>query len=123
MSNFTENTGYFAGPGPPAEPAALGRFIRHMQLRDSRPISGWNATILVGAILLMALALGVTWSRVARLESAVERMDRTISAMMASQDSALAPISPLLLDYELDLPGRGEIFPAMVSSGAPDYWP
>ena len=33
-----------------------------------------------------------------------------------------APVTPLLLQYKLDLPGRGEIFPAM-SSAARDYWP
>src|SRR3954463_8019264 len=33
-----------------------------------------------------------------------------------------APVTPLLLQYKLDLPGRGEIFPAM-SSAARDDWP
>ena len=95
-----------------------------MELRRlHRPFPGRGTTVLVGGILLLALLLGVTWDRVRRLERTVEQMDRTIHALRASQDSALAPISPLLLDYELDLPGRGEIFPAMVSSGAPDYWP
>lgn len=37
--------------------------------------------------------------------------------------AALPPASPLLLRYQLDLPGRGEIFPALVASGASDYWP
>jgi hypothetical protein len=32
------------------------------------------------------------------------------------------PVTPLLLQYKLDLPGRGEIFPAM-SAAARDYWP
>ena len=95
-----------------------------MELRGlHRAISRSGATIFVGGIVFLALAIGVTWHRMDRLENTVERLDRTITALLASQDSALAPISPLLLDYELDLPGRGEIFPALVSSGAPDYWP
>ncbi len=37
--------------------------------------------------------------------------------------SAQGPVSPLLLHYQLDLPGRGEIFPALDAAGAVDYWP
>jgi hypothetical protein len=32
-------------------------------------------------------------------------------------------VSPLLVDYRLDTPGRGELFPAMSTSAASDYWP
>lgn len=34
-----------------------------------------------------------------------------------------APVSPLLLHYRLDLPGRGEVFPALSAGLAADYWP
>jgi hypothetical protein len=37
--------------------------------------------------------------------------------------SASEPVSPLLLHYQMDLPGRGEIFPALSSGNAADYWP
>lgn len=37
--------------------------------------------------------------------------------------NAPIPVSPLLLHYQLDLPGRGEIFPALTSGNAADYWP
>src|SRR6266481_7914935 len=33
------------------------------------------------------------------------------------------PVSPLQVHYQLDLPGRGEIFPALFGSQAADYWP
>src|SRR5579864_8868090 len=33
------------------------------------------------------------------------------------------PISPFQVHYRLDLPGGGEIFPALTSCAAPHYWP
>jgi len=33
------------------------------------------------------------------------------------------PISPFQVRYQLDLPGGGEIFPALTSCAAPHYWP
>src|SRR5690349_11220178 len=33
------------------------------------------------------------------------------------------PVSPLQVQYRLDLPGRGEIFPALAGSQASEYWP
>ena len=33
------------------------------------------------------------------------------------------PISPLQVRYQLDIPGGGEIFPALTSCGPPHYWP
>ena len=32
-------------------------------------------------------------------------------------------VSPLLVRYQLDVPGRGEIFPALFSDNVSDYWP
>lgn len=37
--------------------------------------------------------------------------------------TATGPVSPLLVRYQVDLPGRGEIFPALAASNATDYWP
>jgi hypothetical protein len=34
-----------------------------------------------------------------------------------------APASPLQVQYQLNLPGRGEIFPALAGAKASDYWP
>jgi len=33
------------------------------------------------------------------------------------------PASPLQIQYQLNLPGRGEIFPALAGAQAADYWP
>jgi hypothetical protein len=33
------------------------------------------------------------------------------------------PISPLRVHYQLDIPGGGEIFPALTSCAPPHYWP
>jgi hypothetical protein len=33
------------------------------------------------------------------------------------------PVSPLLVRYQLEVPGRGEIFPALFSDNVSDYWP
>jgi hypothetical protein len=33
------------------------------------------------------------------------------------------PASPLQIQYQLNMPGRGEIFPALTSAQAADYWP
>src|SRR5689334_14643612 len=33
------------------------------------------------------------------------------------------PASPLQLQYQLNMPGRGEIFPALAAAHAADYWP
>lgn len=35
----------------------------------------------------------------------------------------LQKASPLLVQYRLDTPGRGEIFPALTAAAATDYWP
>ena len=32
-------------------------------------------------------------------------------------------VSPLLVEYRLDTPGRGELFPALSTAAAADYWP
>ncbi len=36
---------------------------------------------------------------------------------------AVHRVSPLLVDYRLDTPGRGELFPALTTAAASDYWP
>ena len=33
------------------------------------------------------------------------------------------PISPFQVRYQLDVPGGGEIFPALTSCAPPHYWP
>src|SRR5689334_6863514 len=40
-----------------------------------------------------------------------------------SMPSVHTAVSPLLVNYDLDLPGRGEVFPALVAASANEYWP
>jgi hypothetical protein len=41
-----------------------------------------------------------------------------------TQSQPVEKVSPLLVQYRLDLPGRGEVFPALTAaSAASDYWP
>lgn len=37
--------------------------------------------------------------------------------------SASKPVSPLQIQYKIDIPGRGEIFPALAAASPTDYWP
>jgi hypothetical protein len=52
----------------------------------------------------------------------VELRESTDSLLTARSDIGV-PVSPLLLHFQLDVPGRGEVFPAMTEEGAPEYWP
>ena len=42
---------------------------------------------------------------------------------LAALHPAAGPVSPLQINYKLDLPGRGEIFPALTAGRPADYWP
>lgn len=44
-------------------------------------------------------------------------------ALPAKMKPATSPASPLQVHYDLNLPGRGEIFPALAGARAVDYWP
>jgi hypothetical protein len=44
-------------------------------------------------------------------------------ALPAKMHPTSAAVSPLQLRYQLNLPGRGEIFPALAGGKASDYWP
>lgn len=41
----------------------------------------------------------------------------------AKMQPTSGPASPLQIQYQLNLPGRGEIFPALAGAKAADYWP
>jgi len=43
----------------------------------------------------------------------------------AKLQASSGPASPLQIQYQLNMPGRGEIFPALVGAqaAAADYWP
>ena len=82
------------------------------------------AKILASVFFLTSLLLGAalvgTWRFISKLDL---KMPDSGWPVKQTSSAALSPVSPLLLRYQLDLPGRGEIFPALVASGASDYWP
>jgi hypothetical protein len=69
--------------------------------------------------VLLAGALAGTWIYVARLKQA---MAASAVAAMSAATGASGPVSPLLVHYRLDMPGRGEIFPSL-SGDAPENFP
>jgi hypothetical protein len=44
-------------------------------------------------------------------------------SLPATMHAAGGPASPLQIQYQLNMPGRGEIFPALAGAQAADYWP
>jgi hypothetical protein len=91
------------------------------ELHSKRP--GRAARILAWIFLSTTIALGValawTWIFVSKL--ALKPLpDPPLPAKM---QVASGPASPLQLQYQLNMPGRGEIFPAFIGSQAADYWP
>jgi hypothetical protein len=44
-------------------------------------------------------------------------------ALPAKMQVGSGPASPLQIQYQLNMPGRGEIFPAFTGAQAADYWP
>jgi hypothetical protein len=66
--------------------------------------------------LLLAGALGSTYVYLLRV------MEKKVEPLPPKPvQAATPPVSPLLMRYQLEVPGRGEIFPALVS--AANYWP
>src|SRR5688572_11536574 len=84
-------------------------------------------TALTASTLLLAAVVASSWVQLRRLRAEVDGFALDVARLkttVAQRDSEAAwPVSPLLLDYELEVPGRGEVFPAMASVAAPEYWP
>lgn len=78
------------------------------------------AVLFFTTTLLMAAGFVWIWVRVERLAKSLEPPPPPAVKLEAARSE---PVSPLLLSYSLDLPGRGEVFPALVAAGAQDYWP
>lgn len=82
--------------------------------------------LVIGASLVaLAMVSAITWAHIQRLSAAVARMEASVASLERARGVGEEPasVSPLLLDYQLDVPGRGEVFPAMAASSAPEYWP
>jgi|GEM_PF-818254 hypothetical protein len=77
--------------------------------------------ILILLIITIGLGAALTWSWIFFTKLALKPLpgpDMPEKMQLSSE-----PVSPLQLHYQLDLPGRGEIFPALAGSQAADYWP
>jgi hypothetical protein len=88
-----------------------------------------NAVLSGLAVATTVLAIGaaVQQFQVTRLRASVDDLVADVSVLkrtIAERNAEAAwPVSPLLMDYQLDVPGRGEVFPAMAEVDAPEYWP
>lgn len=76
----------------------------------------------VGILALTGLVV-LLWGRVQRLDTTVAGLRGTLDSLETARSDFRIPVSPLLLQLQLDLPGRGEVFPAMAGDGTEDYWP
>jgi hypothetical protein len=77
------------------------------------------AVIFALTTIGLAVALAWTWVFVSRL--ALTPLPEP--ELPAYAHPSNEPVSPLQIQYQLELPGRGEIFPALAGSHASDYWP
>ena len=77
------------------------------------------AVIFAIAAFLLAGALAASWMWFRHL--ALQPPQAVVPTFARPKVLTPGPVTPLLLQYKLDLPGRGEIFPAM-SSAAREYW-
>jgi hypothetical protein len=77
---------------------------------NARSVAG----VFVSPALMLAVGIAVSLGRAA-----------AVAPNPASPAPAASPaaISPLEVRYQLDLPGRGEVFPALTAGIATDYWP
>jgi hypothetical protein len=93
---------------------------------SSRPDSndsGRTARILAWVFLSTTIGLcaALVWAWIFVSKLALKPLpDPPLPAKMQISSG---PASPLQMQYQLNLPGRGEIFPALNGSQAADYWP
>jgi hypothetical protein len=89
-----------------------------------RFLSDRAVRVLALVLLLTSLAFGAglagTWAYFSRLT--LKPPDIPLPEQAAKTLPPTTTVSPLLVQHKLDLPGRGEIFPALTAS-ASDYWP
>jgi hypothetical protein len=77
------------------------------------------ALVFMTTTAALAAALAGSWIFVSRL--ALKPIPEPVFPERLRPSTE--PVSPLQVHYQLDLPGRGEIFPALAGSQAADYWP
>lgn len=74
------------------------------------------AALTTTTVLIFVLVW--SWAYFFRMTEGEARFEPLPKVVRAS-----ATVSPLEVQYRLELPGRGEIFPALVPGNANDYWP
>jgi hypothetical protein len=88
--------------------------------RVSQASANWLARIFLLATIALAATLGLGWMKIRHMMLALPPPPPRIDQL---RPAPLRPVSPLLLQYHLDVPGRGEIFPALAAASPTDYWP
>lgn len=77
----------------------------------------------LAGVLVLLLALAGSW--IFFLSTVRDAPVERLATSTPGAAGASSSVSPLLLNHQLDLPGRGEVFPALAASGVriQDYWP
>lgn len=89
--------------------------------QSSKGLAKVLAIVFFCTTLALAGGLGYTWWYIRHLTLTLPipeppRIDK-------QEQAPAKTVSPLLLQYKLDVPGRGEIFPALSVAATADYWP
>src|SRR5579884_1276332 len=86
---------------------------------------GRVARMLAWVFFLTTVALATTLVLGYRFVSRLALTPLPEPALPATMHAAGGPASPLQIQYQLNMPGRGEIFPALAGgqAAAADYWP
>lgn len=79
------------------------------------------ASVFLLASLGLGGALAGTWIYINRLTLTLPIPEKPKPVVYRAPSSER--VSPLLVQYRVDVPGRGEVFPALASAAAADYWP
>jgi len=77
------------------------------------------AVVFLATTLILVAGVGASWFYAWKLiKGSTPPPPEPLQALLP----ATPPVSPLQVHYQLDVPGRGEIFPSL-SASARDYWP
>jgi hypothetical protein len=84
---------------------------------------GRVARVLAWVFFLTTVGLAVTLAWGWRFVSHLALTPLPDPPLPAKMQASSGPASPLQIQYQLNMPGRGEIFPAFAGAKAADYWP
>ena len=84
---------------------------------------GSVARVLAWVFFLTTVGLAVTLVWGWRFVSHLALTPLPDPPLPAKMQAGSGPASPLQIQYQLNMPGRGEIFPAFAGAKAADYWP